>query len=71
MGDCSIARGTGIYSIGSESQVYGSFLEEFLASHGDTVDNKHNFSFPNRRSVREDYPDIRGHATIMRPSSQG
>ena len=40
-------------------------------SHGDTVDDEHNFSSPYRRSVREDHPDVRGHATGMRPGSQG
>ena len=40
-------------------------------SHGDTVDDEHNFSSPDRQSVREDHPDVRGHATGMRPGSQG
>ena len=40
-------------------------------SHGDTVDNEHNFSSPDKRSVKEDYPDVRGHATGMHPGSQG
>ena len=40
-----VTWGTSIYSIGSRSQVYGSFLEEFLTSHGDTVDD-HCFSSP-------------------------
>ena len=39
-----IAWGTCIYSIGSGSQVYNSFLEDFPASHGDTVDDEHYFS---------------------------
>ena len=54
-----------------EIQVYGSCLEEFLASHGDTIDDKHNFSSLDERSVREDHPNFRGHATGMRPRSQG
>ena len=45
------------------------FLGEFLASHGDTVDDEHNFSFPDGRSIREDHPDVRGHATGMCPGS--
>ena len=35
-----------IHSIGSLSQVYDSILEEFPESHGDTVDDEHNFSSP-------------------------
>ena len=40
-------------------------------SHGNTVDDKHNFSSPNEQSVREDHPNIRGHATGMCHRSQG
>ena len=36
-------------------------------SHGDTIDDKHNFSSPDERSIREDHPDFIGHATDMRP----
>ena len=67
MRDCPVAWSASIHSIGSGSQVYGSFLEEFLPSHGDTVDDEHNFSSLDRRLVREDHPDVRGHATDMRP----
>ena len=42
-----VLRMTNVHSIGSRSRVCGSFLEEFPASHGDTVDDKHNFSSPN------------------------
>ena len=38
-------------------------------SHGDTFDYEHNFSSLDRRSVREDHPDVRGHAMGMRPRS--
>ena len=41
MGDCLITWGTSIYNIGSRSQVYSPFLEEFIASHGDIVDDEH------------------------------
>ena len=41
------------------------FLGKFLASHWDTVDDEHNFSSPDGRSVRKDHPDVRGHATGM------
>ena len=51
----------------SGSQVYDSFLEEFQTSHGDTVDGEHNFSSPDGRLVREEHPDVKGHATGMRP----
>ena len=60
-------NGTNFYSIGSGSHVYGSFLEEFLASHVDIIDDEHCFSSPNRRLIRNDHPDFRGHATGMRP----
>ena len=36
-------------------------------SHGDTVDDEHTFSSPDGRSFIEEHPDIRGHATSMRP----
>ena len=44
MRDFSVAWGTIIYSIGLESRVYYSFLEEFPASHGNTIDDEHYFS---------------------------
>ena len=50
------------YSIGLESQVYDSLFEKFSTSHGDTVDDEHNFSSPDERSVKKDHPDFRGHA---------
>ena len=62
-----VAQGTSIYSIILGSQVYDSFLEEFPTSHGDTIDDEHNFSSSDGRSVIKDHPDIRGHATGMRP----
>ena len=55
------------YSIRSRFQVYGSFLEKFSVSHGDKVNDEHSFSSIDGRSVREDHPNIRGHATGMRP----
>ena len=67
MRDFSITWGVSLYSIGPGSQVYNSFLEELLASLGDTIDNEHYFSSPDRRSVKEDHPDVRGHAASMRP----
>ena len=56
-----------MHSIGSGSQVYISLLKEFPTGHGDTIDDEHSFSSPNGRSIREDHPDIRGHATSIRP----
>ena len=38
-------------------------------SHGDTVDDGHIFSSPEGRSVRDDHPDVKGHATSMCPRS--
>ena len=64
-GDSLVTLSASIHSIGSGSQVYDSFFEEFPASHGDTVDDEHNFSSPNGQSVREDHPDVREHAMGM------
>ena len=36
-------------------------------NHGDTIDDEHCFSSPDRQSVGDDHPDFRGHATGMRP----
>ena len=66
MVDCPVTWSVSVHSIKSGSQVYGSFLEEFLASHGDTVDDEHNFSSLDGWSIREDHPDVRGHAKGMR-----
>ena len=43
------------------------FSGEFPMSHENTVDDEHCFSSSDRRSVREDHQDFRGHATSMRP----
>ena len=66
-GDCPVTWGASFYSIGSGSHVYGTFLEEFQASHVDIIHDEHCFSSPNRRLIRDDHPDFRGHATGMRP----
>ena len=42
-GDCLVTWGIDIYSIGSGSQVYDPFLEEFPRSHWDIVDDEHCF----------------------------
>ena len=42
--DSLVTWSTGIHSIKSRPQVYDSFLGEFLTSHGDTVDDEHDFS---------------------------
>ena len=65
MGDSPITWRFNIHSIGSGSQVYGLFLGEFPTSHGDTVDDEHNFSSSDQRSDREDYPDVRRHPMGM------
>ena len=70
-GDCLITWSASIYCIGSGSQVYDSFLEEFPMSHGDMVDDEHCFSSTDRQLVKEDYPNFKGHATGMHPRSQG
>ena len=63
--DSLVTWSTSIHSIESRSQVYSSFFGEFPASHGDIVDDEHNFSSLDERSVGEDHPEIREHATIM------
>ena len=63
--DCPVTWSVSIYSIGLGSQVYSSFLGELPAIHGDIIDVEHCFSSPDRRSVREDHLDVRGHATGM------
>ena len=60
---CPVTWSVSLYRIGSGSQVYSSLLEEFSESHRDTVDDEHNFSSSDGRSVRADHPDVRGHAT--------
>ena len=50
---------------------YDSFFGEFPESHGDTIDDEHRFSSLDGRSVRENHPDVRGHATGMRLGSYG
>ena len=67
MRDCPVTWNVSLYSIRSGSQVYGSFLGEFPVSHGNTVDDEHCFSSSDGRSVKEDHPDFRGHATGMLP----
>ena len=63
--DSPVTWGSSIHSIRSGSQVYGSFLGEFPISHGDTVNDEHNFSSLDKQSIREDHLDIRGHAMGM------
>ena len=70
-GDSTVAWSSSIHSIGSGSSVYGSVLEEFPEGHGDTTFNEYRFSSSDGWSIRADYSDFRGHATSMRPGSQG
>ena len=67
--DRSVAWNVSLYHIGLGSQVCGSFLGEFLESHGDAVDDEHCFSSTGEWLVREDHPNCRGHATGMRLGS--
>ena len=46
-------------------------MEEFLESHGNTVDDEHCFSSIDRRPVEEDYTGFRGHIASMYHRSQG
>ena len=65
--DYPVTWSASLYGIEQGSQVYGSFLGEFSAIHGNTVDDEHCFSSLDGRSVIEDHPYFRGHATGMRP----
>ena len=67
MRDCPVAWSVSLYRIKLESQVYGSFFRDFPESHGDAIDDEHCFSSTDGRSVREDHPYFRGHATGMHP----
>ena len=60
-----------LYCIEQRSQVYGSLLEELLEGHGYAVDDEYCVSSINGWSVGEDHTGVRGHATGMRPGSQG
>ena len=57
--DIILLHGTSVHGIGSGSQVYDSFLEEFPMSHVDTINYEHNFSSPDGWSVGEDHPEVR------------
>ena len=59
MRDCLVAWSVSIHSIKSGSQVYGSFLEEFPTSNGNTVDDEHNFSSPDGRTDGQRGPSRR------------
>ena len=63
--DYPITWSTSLYRIRLRSQVYDSLLEEFPEGHGDIVDDEHNFSSSDRRSVREDYTGFRGHVATL------
>ena len=63
--DSPVTWSISLHSIRTGSQVYGSFLEEFPESHGDTAGDEHNLSSLNRWLVEEDYLDFGGHATGM------
>ena len=62
--DRSVAWSSSLYCIRSGSQVYGSFLEDFLE-----VDDEHCFSSTDERSVIDNHPNIIGHATFTRLGS--
>ena len=67
--DCPVTWSVGLYSIISGSQVYSSFCREILTSLRDIVDDEHNFSSLDRRSVKKDHPGVRGHAASVCPGS--
>ena len=70
-GDSTVAWSSSLHSIRSGSSVYGSVLEEFPEGHGDATFDEYCFSSSDGWSIRADYSDFRGHATSMRPGSQG
>ena len=61
--DRPITWSVSFYRIRLGSQVYGSLLEEFPESHGNTVDDEHYFSSIDRRPIRDNHTGFRGHAT--------
>ena len=63
--DHLVTESTSLYRIGPGSQVYNSFLGEFPMSHGDKIGDEHCFSSSDKRSIREDHPNIREHAMRM------
>ena len=67
--DCSVTWSVSLYHIEPGSQVYGSLLEDFPESHGNTVDNEHCFSSTNRWPIGEDYTGFRGQVVSMCPGS--
>ena len=71
MRDCQVTWSASLYRIEPGSQVYGSFLEEFLERHGNTIDDEQCFSSTERRSVGKNYIGFGRHDTSMRPGSQG
>ena len=71
MRDCPVTWNASLYCIGLGSQVYGSLLEKFPKSHGNTTDDEYCFSTMGRRSVEKNYTGFGRHATSIRPGSQG
>ena len=69
--DCLVTWSVNLYRIKPGSQVYGSLLEEFLESHGNTVNDEHFFSSTDIRPVGENHTSLGGHFMGMRPRSQG
>ena len=67
--DCPVTWSASLYRIRPGSQVYGSILEEFPKSNGNTGDDEHYFSSTDRWPVREDYTGFKGHAASMCPGS--
>ena len=55
MRDCPVTWSTSVHSIGQESHVCGTLLEEFPEGHGDTIDDEHRFSSTDRWSVGENH----------------
>ena len=71
MRDSTVAWCSSLHSIGSGSSIYGLVMEEFPECHGDAAFDEYFFSSSDEWSIRADYSDFRGQATIMRPGTQG
>ena len=62
-------HGVPISIVSNRDPRFIAFLGDLLTRHGDTIDDKPRFLSPDRRSVKEDHPNVGEHVTSMRPGS--
>ena len=62
-------HGVSVSIVSDRDPRFTALLEEFLESHGDIVDDEHNFSSSDGQPVREDYTGFRRHAASLCPGS--